>query len=96
MGVYTLATVNFSAAQETGLDRKLFIHNQSRAAQTPPLPAQTKLEYLNGLVQAWPNQFYVEAVNDFSDRCRAEMPSATIPELQQIGTILGVDPNPYD
>lgn len=96
MATYTLAQVTFSAAQEAGLDRKLFLRNQDRAAQTPPLLPQTKQQYLDSLVQAWPGQFMTEVRNDFRDRCSNAMQSASVSTLQSVATALGVDINPYD
>lgn len=96
MATYTLAQVTFSAAEEVGLDRKLFFHNQSRAAQTPSLSAQTKQQYLDGLVAGWPAQFVTEARNDFRERAASAIQSASIATLQSVATTLGVDINPYD
>lgn len=96
MAAYTLGQVTFSAAQEAGLDRKLFIHNQARAAQTPPLSAQTKQQYLDSLVQGWPAQFQTEARNDFRERCSDAMQTTSVANLQAVATALGVDINPYD
>lgn len=92
MATYTLA----QAAQEAGLDRKLAEHNASRAAQVPPRAAQTKQQYLDGLVSDWPRQFIQEFRNDFRERAAAAIQSASMAELTTIATTLGIDPNPYD
>lgn len=94
MAIYTLATVSFSAAQEAGLDRKLFIHNAGRASSG--LPAQTKQQYLDGLVQACPAQFVSEFRDDFKDRCSLAIQTATVPNLMTVPSMLGIDINPYD
>lgn len=96
MAVYTLQSVTFSAAQEAALDRKLFLHNQARAAQNPPLAPVTKPQYLDALVQAWPSEFTQEFREDFRARCADAMQIANVPTLQTVATALGVDVNPYD
>ena len=96
MATYTLAQVTFSAAQEAGLDRKLFLRNHSRTTQNPPLPPQTKQQYLDSLVAAWPAQFLTEFRNDFRERCSDAMQTASVANLQTVATTLGVDINPYD
>jgi hypothetical protein len=96
MATYTLAQVSFTAAQEAGLDRKLFIHNQGRANSSPPLPAQTKQQYLDGLAQEWPKQFVAEFRDDFKDRCSLVIQTASVATLQSVATTLAVDINPYD
>lgn len=96
MATYTLATVTFSAAQEAGLDRKLFHHNAARAALVPPLSAHTKQEYLDSLAAGWPVQFMKEVRHDFRERAAEAIQSASIATLQSVATTLGIDVNPYD
>lgn len=96
MATYTLAQVTFSAAQEAGLDRKLFLHNQARASQVPPLSAHTKQQYLDALVAGWPGQFMTEVRHDFKDRAADAIQSASVATLMSVATTLGIDPNPYD
>lgn len=94
MANYILAQINFGAAQEAGLDRKLSIHNAGRAASG--LPAQNKQQYLDSLAQAWPVQFISEFRDDFKERCSLAMQTASVATLQTVATALGVDINPYD
>ena len=96
MATYTLANVTFTAAQEAGLDLKLFLRNQSRAAQTPPLAAQTKQQYLDSLTAAWPASFLAEVRNDFKHRAGVAMQTASVATLLAVATELGIDANPYD
>lgn len=96
MASYTLASVTFSAAQELGLDYKLFQVNQARAAQTPPLSAITKQQLLDAYVAGWPTQFQAEVRNDFMNRAGIAMQTASVATLSAVATSLGIDANPYD
>lgn len=96
MATYTLASVTFSAAQELGMDYKLFQVNAARAAQSPPLSPITKQQLLDGYVAGWPNQFQAEVRNDFTQRAGVAMQTASIATLSTIATALGIDSNPYD
>lgn len=96
MATYTLASVTFSAAQELGMDYKLYQVNQARAAQTPPLSPITKQQLLDGYVAGWPNQFQAEVRNDFTQRAGVAMQAASVTTLGSVATALGIDPNPYD
>jgi len=94
MATYTLAQVVFTAAQEAGLDRKLFVHNAGRV--TSGLPTQTKQQYLDGLVAEFPIRFVAEFRDDFKDRCSLAIQSATVSNLMVVASSLGIDINPYD
>lgn len=96
MAAYTLAAVTFSAAQEMGLDYKLFQVNAQRAAQTPPQSAFTKQQLLDSYVAGWPAQFLAEVRNDFTQRAGVAMQSASVATLGSVATALGIDGNPYD
>jgi hypothetical protein len=96
MASYTLPPVVFSTQQEAGLDKKLFDHNAGRASQIPPLPVQTKQQYLEGLIAGWPQQFFTEVRNDFRERAGAAIQAASVATLLSVATSLGIDANPYD
>lgn len=96
MATYSLAQVTFSAAQEVGLDYKLFQVNAARAAQSPPLTAWTKQQLLDSYTAGWPAQFVAEVRNDFTQRAGVAMQTTSLANLQSVATTLGIDANPYD
>lgn len=93
MATYTLGNVTFSAAQEAGLERKLFIRNESRLKAGQAL--LTKQQYLDSLAQAWPAAFVTEFRNDLRERMGTAIQTASVANLQSVATTLGVELNPY-
>lgn len=96
MATYNIPNLVFSAAEERGFDRILKQFNDHRAAQTPPLAAVTKNQYIQGYIAAIPGQWLAEFRADAKHRLGVAVDSMNDAALVNTMSAAGVDLNPYD
>ena len=89
MATYTL-TVTTGAKEEQGLDYILAPINAARAAQTPPLPALTKQQELQAIIDSVVTDYKRQYKADLKQRVADALDAATAAKVTQVATVLGV------